>query len=314
MISLIFPTYNEIGNLPLLIKEVNKVTTNTNYRFELIFVDDCSTDNTFDFLQQISQKDNRLKVISFARNFGSHAAITAGLSFCKGEAAIVLSSDLQDPPNVIPKLLGEWKKGYQIIWGIRKDRLGEKKSTKFFSKLYYLMINWLTEVRVPPQGADIFLADKKVIKAFNLVPEKHSSVFMVLSWLGFSQTSIYYQKKQRPRGRSKWTLFKKVKLTLDSILSFSDVPIRYASIIGIITATIGFIYASYTTYTYLYNSNPLEGWSVVLIFFLIIGGVQITILGILGEYIWRTFDESRRRPRYIIETTINLSNNRQNEK
>ncbi len=306
MITLIFPTYNEVENIKLLISEVEREIRKTKKRFELLFIDDASSDGSFELLKSISRKNPHIKVIHFARNFGSHAAITCGLTYAKGEAAIVLASDLQDPPEIIGKLISVWKSGAHIVWGVRRAREGEKRRTKFFSRVYYLLINWLTIVKVPPQGADVFLIDRAVINAFNQVREKHSSVFMILAWLGFSQQSIYYIKRKRHKGTSKWTILGKVKLVLDSILSFSDIPIRYGSVVGIITASIGFIYAVYTLSRSILGTQTLEGWSIVLTIVLIVSGVQMTILGILGEYLWRTFDESRHRPRYIIQNMINV--------
>lgn len=309
MISLIFPAFNEVENLSSLLNEVNKVIRKINDRFELIFIDDCSTDNTFTFLKKISHRDHRIKVIRFARNFGSHSAITAGLSFCKGSAAIVMASDLQDPPNIIPQLLHKWKKGAKIVWGVRQKREGERKLTLLLSRFYYKVVGFLTTITMFSLGADVFLADRVVIDEFKKISEKHSSVFMILSWLGFPQESVYYIKGKRLSGRSKWTLSQKIKLVVDSVLSFSDIPIRYSSVIGIVTALIGFIYALYIAYSYIFNKNSIEGWAIVLISIFIIGGIQMSILGILGEYIWRTFDESRHRPRYIIENMVNITNN-----
>lgn len=309
MISLIFPTFNEVENLSSLLNEVNKVVRNINYQFEIIFIDDCSTDNTFTFLKKISSKNHRIKVIRFARNFGSHSAITAGLSFCKGSAAIVMASDLQDPPNIIPQLLHKWKKGAKIVWGVRQKREGEGSLTILLSRFYYKVVGFLTTITMFSLGADVFLADRVVIDEFKKIPEKHSSVFMILSWLGFPQESIYYTKAKRLSGKSKWTLSQKIKLVIDSVLSFSDIPIRYSSVIGISTALIGFIYALNIAYSYLFKNYSIEGWAIVLISIFIIGGIQMLILGVLGEYIWRTFDESRHRPRYIIENMVNITNN-----
>ncbi len=306
MITIIFPLFNEIENIKILISEVKKEIHRINQKFELLFIDDASTDGSYELLHSISGKNPSIKVIRFARNFGSHAAITCGLSYAKGNAAIVLASDLQDPPEVIGKLIKAWKTGVHIVWGVRKSREGVNRRTKFFSRIYYLLINWLTIVKIPPQGTDIFLIDKTVIDAFNQVREKHSSVFMILAWLGFSQQCVYYKKRKRYKGISKWTVLGKIKLVLDSILSFSDIPIRYGSVVGIITASFGFMYAVYSISRSVLDIQKLEGWSLVLIIVLIVSGIQMTILGILGEYLWRTFDESRRRPRYIIQNTINL--------
>ena len=302
MISIIFPTYNEEGNLDALFQKLTEVTNRISGEpFEFIFVDDCSNDQTPDILQRLQAKDGRVKVIRFARNCGSHAAVAAGLHHCRGLCAIILAADLQDPPEIIVKMIEEWKKGAKIVWGTRLKRKGESAQTQFLSRLYYQLVNWLTTVKMPPVGTDVFLADRDVINAFKGVAEKHTSIFMTLAWLGFPQKSVDYIKEARFKGKTKWTLARKIKLTLDSILAFSDLPIRYMSVVGFITAFIGFLYALFILWKNIFLGNPVQGWSSLMVALLVVGGIQMMMLGILGEYLWRTFDESRRRPRYVIE-------------
>jgi len=304
MISIIFPTYNEEDNLETLYKKLEVVVSRIQgQKYEFIFVDDGSTDRTPDVLRCLHKKDKRLKIIRFARNCGSHAAVVAGLNDCKGDCAIVLAADLQDPPEVIFQLLEEWKRGAKIVWGARNKRKGENFFRHLSSRLYYLLMNWLTAVRMPPLGTDVFLADRIVINAFKQVTEKHTSVFMTLAWLGFKPVTIEYIKEARHSGRSKWTLGKKIKLTIDSLLAFSDVGIRYMSVLGFIIAFLGFLYAAYAFWGFFHGSLVTEGTSLMIVI-LVIGGIQMIMLGILGEYLWRTFDESRKRPRYIIEYKI----------
>ncbi len=304
MISIIFPTYNEQENLSALHDRLKAVTQKfSKESFEFIFVDDCSSDETPNILRQLNKTDARVKTIRFARNCGSHAAIKAGLEFSKGDCAIILASDLQDPPEIIASLLEEWKKGARTVWGARSQREGERPATTFLSETYYKLINWLTNVKMPPKGADVFLIDRAVIEAFKQMPEKHSSVFMSLAWLGFKQSTIYYVKQARLRGQSKWTIRKKIKLAIDSLLSFSDVFIRSMSALGFITAFLGFLYAISVVWCYL-KGSPVEGWSSLMIGILVVGGCQMMMLGVIGEYLWRTFDESRKRPAYVIEYKI----------
>lgn len=304
MISLIFPTFNEEENLDEFHRQIiTVVQTIHDHEFEFIFVDDGSTDKTPEILRQFHEKDNRVKMIRFTRNYGSHAALAAGLIHCKGDCAINMSADLQDPPELIVKLLEKWNKPAKIIWGIRAKREGETMQKKFFAGFYYSLMSRLTDVTAPPSGADVFLIDRQVINAYKEMKEKHTSVFMVLAWLGFSQDSVTYVKKMRHRGLSKWTLNKRIKLAFDSLLSFSDVFIRSMSVMGIVTAFLGFLYASIVVWAY-FHGSPVEGWSSLIVAILIIGGIQMIMLGVLGEYLWRTFDESRKRPRFIIEYRI----------
>ena len=254
-------------------------------------------------LRSLHNKDKRVKVIRFVRNSGSHAALAAGLLYCRGQCAINMSADLQDPPELITRLLDRWKNNAKVVWGVRAHREGETATKKFFAQLYYRLMNSLTDVQTPPSGADVFLIDRIVIDAYKQMHEKHTSVFMALAWIGFPQQSIEYVRRGRRRGCSKWTLAKKIKLTIDSILAFSDIPIRYISVLGLFTAFLGFIYSFFVIRNFL-NGSPVEGWSSLMIAILLIGGIQMMILGVLGEYLWRTFDETRRRPRYIIEYQI----------
>ncbi|MBF0385868.1 MAG: glycosyltransferase family 2 protein [Candidatus Omnitrophica bacterium] len=304
MISLIFPAFNEEGNIEVLYDKVKDAINSTNgLDFEFIFVDDCSSDNTPLILSRMHERDKRVKVIRFARNFGSHAALACGLNNCKGKAAIVMAADLQDPPQLIPQLIGEWQKGSKVVWGARNKREGESLLTKILAGFYYTLMNWLTTVKLPPRGADVFLVDKNVIDAFRQVTEKHTSVFMTIAWLGFKQSTIYYDKKERFSGKSKWSLKKKLKLTVDSLLSFSDVPVRYMAITGFLFAFLGFSYALFIFWLHA-NGSPVTGWSSLMVVILVVGGIQMMTLGVLGEYLWRTFDESRRRPRYVIEYKV----------
>jgi dolichol-phosphate mannosyltransferase len=308
MISIVFPTFNEQKNVEVLYERLRHVTERiANQAFEFIFVDDCSTDTTPMLLKNLNQKDSRVKVIRFARNCGGHAAIAAGLQYAQGECVIALAADLQDPPEMIVDLLSAWKKGAKIVWAARKQRKGESFSVRFFSRIYYGLINLLTDVKMPSLGVDVFLADRVVLEALKQMPEKHTSIFMALAWLGFPQTTIEYIKEARVQGKSNWSLKKKIKLMMDSLLAFSDVLIRYMSIGGLITAFLGFAYAAWIIIKYYIFGVPVQGWASLIVAIFVIGGIQMMMLGVLGEYLWRTFDESRKRPRFVIEYRIGLN-------
>jgi len=301
MISIIIPTYNEKGNLHLLYSRlINVCKIITNYKFEVVFVDDCSSDGTYNVLQELAAKDERVQIIRFSRNCGSHAAVSAGLHFCRGDAAIMIAADLQDPPEIIPDLISKWEKGLMVVWGVRKNREGENFITRAFSRLFYFLMNHLTDIRQASTGADIFLIDKKVIESFKQSPEKNTSVYMLIAWLGFSQTSIEYTKEERHSGKSKWGLSKQLKLFFDSLISFSYVPLRMMSLVGTIAALFGLSYGMAVFFNAL-GGNPIQGWSSLMIVVLLLGGFQMVMMGMLGEYLWRTYDEARGRPRYVIE-------------
>lgn len=301
MISIIIPTFNEEGNLSKLHGRLSAVVRRIpGYDFEFIFVDDCSTDNTQKILQEKANVDSRVKTIRFARNCGSHAAVAAGLHFCRGDAAIMLAADLQDPPEIIPQLIEEWKKGFRVVWGARAKREGESLITLFCSRVYYFLMNRFANIKQPPTGADVFLIDRTVIDAFKKAPEKNTSIYMLIAWLGFSQTTIEYIKEPRHAGTSKWTTSKRFKLFFDSLISFSYFPLRFMSLMGGISACFGLLYGLVILANAL-RGNPVQGWSSLMIVVLFLGGFQMSMMGMLGEYLWRTYDETRGRPRYVIE-------------
>ena len=272
----------------------------SQYVFELIFVDDCSSDDTPSIVSKFRQGNDLVHHLRFARNCGSHAAVAAGLSVCTGDAAVVLAADLQDPPEMIPDLIEEWNKGCSIVWGVREKREGENLATRAFSRLYYFLMNYLSNVKQPPRGADVFLVDRVVIEAFKSSPEKNTSVTMLIAWLGFTQTSIEYAKRARHSGASKWSSSQRLKLFFDSLISFSYVPLRFMSLTGLISAFLGMLYSIVVCINAL-RGLPVEGWASLMIVVLVTGGIQMIMMGLLGEYLWRTYDETRGRPRYVIE-------------
>jgi len=301
MISIILPTYNEEQNIVMIHERLAAVANSMSGNdFEFIFVDDCSMDGTPGVLMEVARADERVKIIRFARNCGSHAAVTAGLQLCTGDIAIMLAADLQDPPEIIFPMIAEWEKGTKVVWGVRERREGEGILTLTLSKLFYYLMNRLTDIRQPPTGADVFLVDKDVIAAFRKAPEKNTSVYMLIAWLGFPQSTITYIKEVRHAGTSKWTTSQRFKLFFDSLISFSYIPLRVMSLMGSFFASLGFLYGLYLLYNAI-NGIPIAGWSSLMITVLFIGGFQMIMMGMLGEYLWRTYDEARGRPRFVIE-------------
>jgi dolichol-phosphate mannosyltransferase len=254
----------------------------------------------------LAARDPRVKVLRFSKNFGSHKAFTAGLEHCTGVAAVILAADLQDPPETIPQLVAKWREGAKVVWAVREDREGESLATRLLSRLYYFLMRRMAEVRPPRKGADFLLLDRVVVAELRKAPEKHTSLLSLIQWMGFDQAEIVYTKAARHSGRSNWTLSKKLKLAVDSFVSFSYVPLRLASACGLLFAFSGFLYAAVIAVRAIALGSPVQGWSSLMCVLLIVSGVQLVILGILGEYLWRTFDEARGRPRYIVEKRINL--------
>jgi len=303
-LTVITPAYNEAENLPLLYERIRDVFKAEAIEWEWIVVDDHSRDESFRVVRRIADKDFRVKGVRLARNVGSHTAIKCGLDLCRGNCAIVMAADLQDPPETIPGLLEKWRQGAKVVWAVRARRQGEDAGTIGFSRLYYFLMRRMVGIKeIPATGADFFLIDRQVIDALKQFNETHVSLFALITWLGFRQDGITYDKEVRQRGQSGWTLRKKLKLVVDSITSFSYIPIRFMSYFGFFTAFIGFMYAGIVFYNGL-RGVPIQGWASLMIVVLFLGGMQMVMLGILGEYLWRTLDEARKRPRYLIEDQI----------
>lgn len=300
-LSIVTPAYNEASSLPILYQRLRSVLDSINKNWEWIVVDDHSTDETFDVLTQLAGQDSRLQGLRLSRNFGSHTAITCGLNHARGDCAIVMAADLQDPPETIPDLMAEWQKGAQVVWAVRTQRHGEKATRLAFSNLYYALMRRMGALKeLSATGADFFLIDRSVIDAFNQFRERHVSIFALVTWMGFRQAMISHNKEARLYGRSGWNLKKKLKLVIDSITSFTYFPIRLISYVGVVIALIGFLYAGLVIINAL-RGLPPQGWASLIVIVLLLGGFQMIMLGVLGEYLWRALDESRRRPMYLIE-------------
>jgi len=300
-ISIIIPTYNEEENLPVLYRRMCETIKDSEDNFEFIFVDDGSSDGSLSILKDISAKDPRVKIIKLSRNFGSHAACFAGLMYSRGDACTFISADLQDPPELIQYLIEEWNKGYDVVIGVRE---WEEKSLRLFPRIYYKLVRRFALKNMPEMGTDVFLIDRKVVNAVTSIKEKNTSIFGLILWSGFKQTMITYKKGLRHKGISKWTSGKKIKLFIDTFVSFSYFPIRVISLIGILFALAGFLYAFFVVFNRLFFAKPVEGWASLMVVLLVVSGVQLIMLGILGEYLWRNFDESRNRPPFIIDKML----------
>lgn len=305
LLSIVTPAYNEAENLPLLYHRLCQVLAGLDLNWEWIVVDDHSADGTFAVVAKIAKQDDRVHGFRFARNFGSHSAITFGLRQAQGDCAVVMAADLQDPPETLPDLLAQWRQGGQVVWAVRARREGETVGKLAFAQLYYWLMRHVVGLKdMPATGADFFLIDRQVINALGQFNESHVSILALITWMGFSQKTITYVKQARSYGQSGWNLQKKIKLVIDSITAFSYLPVRLMSLLGFMVALLGFIYAGVVTVNALIGLPP-QGWSSLMVVVLLIGGMQMVMTGILGEYLWRALDEARRRPRYLIEDTTN---------
>ena len=256
-------------------------------------------------LKGLAAADSHVKALRFARNFGSHVAIFCGIQEARGDAIVVLAADLQDPPEIIASLVNKWRQGgAQIVWAVRGRREGERATTLGFARLYYWLMRRMGSTGPAAEtGSDFFLVDRAVADALNQFNESHANLFALLAWMGFRQDSVVYDKEQRLHGRSGWTLEKKLKLVIDSVTSFTYFPIRAMSYLGFLVALLGFAYAAVVAAN-AFAGNPVEGWSSLMVVVLVVGGMQMLMMGVLGEYLWRALAEARRRPRYVVEDRL----------
>ena len=303
-ISVVTPAFNEANNLPMLYPALCSTLDRISNKWEWVVIDDHSTDETFGVLTYLAAQDDRIRGFRLSRNTGSHIAIACGLNHALGDCAVVMAADLQDPPDILLDLVREWNKGAQIVWASRAQREGAGKRSLIIGRLYRWMMHYLVGLKeMPATGADYFLVDRKVLDAFRQFNESNVNMMALLSWMGFRQATIFYSKGARTYGKSGWTLGKKVKIVVDSIMSFSYLPIRLMSYSGLTIAFFGFVYAAVVIANAI-NGNPISGWASLMVVVLIFSGVQMLMLGTLGEYLWRTLSEARNRPRYNIEAFI----------
>jgi glycosyltransferase involved in cell wall biosynthesis len=305
-LSIVTPAYNESKNLPVFYRQMSAALDKRNIDWEWIIVDDNSSDSTSEVMTLLSAQDPRVRGLRLARNYGAHRAATCGLNHCRGACAVLMASDLQDPPEHIPELIEKWQEGAHVVWAARRQREGQKKRSLAFSHLYYIIVRQFLGLKnLPATGADFFLLDRKVYLALQKFPEKTGNLVLLIAWMGFSQARIEYDKKERLYGQSGWSLAKKINLVIDSVTTFSSMPLRVMTLIGLATSLIGFLFMLHLLHN-LVVGNPPAGWTSIMCAIMLIGGTQMGMLGVLGEYVWRALEESRNRPTYIVEKIFGI--------
>lgn len=302
-ISIIIPVYFNEMNLHDLYDDLKSKVLDKLEAYELVFVDDGSQDSSYAILKEIQALDSNVMLVKLSRNFGSHSAILAGLIHSTGDCAVMKAADLQEPSTMILEMYEKWLQGNNVVLAIRKDRQ-EPWLQKTISNLYYKVMRKIALKSMPDGGFDCFLIDRKVIKVLELMDEKNSTLMGQILWAGFKTDKIYYTRLQREKGKSRWTLSKKIKLFVDSILAFSYFPIRFISTMGILTFFGTIIWLLYILYAKFFIGIEVEGWTTLMITNLFFYGLILLTLGIIGEYLWRAFDAARQRPSYIVEELI----------
>ena len=298
MLSILTPAFNEAANLPALYARLIETMGAVGGEWEWIIVDDHSSDQTFAVIEGLALRDARVRGFRLARNSGSHVAITCGLHHVDGDAAVMMAADLQDPPETVTAMLDKWRHGAQVVWAVRREQPGGKSHAGFATFYYWIMRHVVGMKEMPARGADFFLIDRAVVEAFRRFPERNVSVLALITWLGFQQDSVEYDKQPRAAGQSGWTLARKITLVIDSVTSFSDSPIRLCAYGGASLIAIALVIL-------IVSIMRLPTLTAGLLFVLSVStglaGLQLLALGIVGEYVWRALDEARRRPAYLIE-------------
>jgi len=294
--------YNEPNLWPLYNDLKEKILSRQDIECEIVMVNDGSKDKSYQIMQEISREDNRVRIFSLSRNFGSHAAILCGLDQCTGDCAVIKAADLQEPTELIIDMLESWKKGFNVVLAARKSR-PESGLSKFFSNLYYWIVRKTSFPNMPKSGFDIYLIDRKVIDVIKKLDEKNSALTGQILWSGFRTDIVYYDRLERTAGKSRWTLRKKIRLVSDTLYSFSTFPITFVSAVGAISFFAALIWAFVILCFKFAGKIEISGWTSLFIFSLAAFGIIMLTLGIIGNYLWRAFDASRNRPPYIVEDT-----------
>jgi glycosyltransferase involved in cell wall biosynthesis len=302
MCSVIIPVYNESDNVHAMHDALSSMAaTEPSLDWEFLFVEDGSTDDTFAILAAINRTDPRVKVVRLSRNFGSHTGAAAGLQFASGQAAVIMAGDMQDHPREIPRFLAKWREGFHVVWGVRASRQ-DSRLDRFLAGAFSALIRRIALPSYPRQGTGSFcLLDRKVIDSLNAFPERNRMTFGLILLAGFRHTFIEYDRLERHAGVSKWSVRQKVKHTINTVVSFSSLPIRLTSVLGIVIAALSFFYAAYLVADTWLFGRRVEGWTTIIVLVLMLGGLQLLVLGMLGEYLWRVCDEVRRRPLFLVQ-------------
>jgi polyisoprenyl-phosphate glycosyltransferase len=299
-ISVIIPVYNEEANIPFLFDRLSQVLSVFDNSIEYIFINDGSKDRSIQLIKELAEKNNSVKYIDFSRNFGHQVAVTAGLDHCTGKSAIIMDADLQDPPELIIQLYNKWKEGYEVVYAKRLERQGDGFVKKFTAKMFYRLLKKITAINIPLDTGDFRLIDRKVVDVLKQMPEQQKFLRGQISWIGFRQTFVEYDREPRYSGKTSYTYKKMLHFALDGITSFTNLPLKFATLTGFIVSGISFFMILYALYSRFISKNYVPGWTSLMLTVLFIGGVQLISLGIIGEYISRMNANTKNRPLYII--------------
>jgi dolichol-phosphate mannosyltransferase len=304
LVSIVVPCYNEEAVLREFHRRLVSVLEDLEDTFEIVYADDGSRDLTSVVLREIQAGTSQVRVVSLSRNFGHQIAVTAGLEHARGDAVVIIDADLQDPPEVIPEMIARWRDGYDVVYGLRSERAGETRFKLWTAKAFYRLINRVSEIEIPLDVGDFRLLDRKVLDALLSMPERDRFLRGMVSWIGFKQGAVIYDRAPRRAGESKYAFMKMLRFAVDSVISFSFAPLRLAIWLGFLALIASFGGIIYALVIRLYTNDWVRGWASIFTAMLFLGGVQLITLGIVGEYIGRIYAEVKRRPLYVVQERL----------
>ncbi len=301
LLSIVVPVFNESEVIAAFYERTRQVVESLDrFSYEIIFIDDGSKDDSYHRLVHLADRDPNVRIVKFSRNFGHQTAITAGLDIARGDAIVIIDSDLQDPPEVIRAFIDKWQEGYDVVYGVRERREGETQFKLMTAKLFYRILKALVRIDIPVDTGDFRLMTRRAVENFKRLREKDRFVRGLVSWIGFRQAAVYYARDKRYAGITKYPFRKMLKFAIDGITSFSSTPLRLATWLGYLASLLGFLYAC-SVFIQKALGYTVQGWATIMIGILFIGGVQLICIGIMGEYVGRIFDEIKQRPLYVVE-------------
>ncbi|QTH40238.1 glycosyltransferase family 2 protein [Cohnella sp. LGH] len=305
-LSVVVPMYNEEEVIEVTYGRLRSVLDKLGETYEIVFVNDGSRDRTADIVRSLCAEDRRVKLVEFSRNFGHQIAVTAGMDHASGRTVVLIDADLQDPPELIADMVAKWREGYDVVYGRRIERKGESLFKKMTAAAFYRLLRSMTSVNIPVDTGDFRLMDRKVCDALTSMRERSRFIRGMVSWAGFKQTSVDYVRDERFAGETKYPLKKMIRLSLDAMTSFSTKPLKIASVLGFVLSAVGFVYLFVVLYQRLFTDTTQQGWTSMIAISLLFHGITLMLLGVLGEYIGRTYEEAKGRPLYLVAEAVNF--------
>ncbi|HJR21337.1 MAG TPA: glycosyltransferase family 2 protein [Dongiaceae bacterium] len=302
LISIIAPAYNEEDGLEEFVRRIDAVMTGSGWTYEIVFVNDGSTDRTLAVMQALRAQNANITVVNLSRNFGKEIAMTAGIAHALGDALVVIDTDLQDPPEVIPELVQEWRTGYDVVYGQRSERAGETWLKKATARWFYRLIKRMGPVAIPENTGDFRLLSRRAAQALLQIPERHRFMKGLYAWIGFRQKAVMYKRQARFAGTTKWNYWKLWNLAIEGVTSFTIVPLKLATYLGFSMALFAFGFGLFIVGKAIFFGEEVRGYPTMMALMLLLGGVQLIVLGLIGEYLGRVFNETKQRPLYLLES------------